>query len=96
MRYSILTIVVAWLAAFGTAEARIVGEDVNYTGDGITMKGYIAYDNKIRGKRPGVLVVHEWWGSNAYARKRARMLAKLGYTAMAVDMYGNGKTAIAV
>jgi len=81
-----------WLSAFGSAEAQVVGEEVNYSGDGITMKGYMAYDNSIKGKRPGVLVVHEWWGQNDYARKRARMLAKLGYTAMAVDMYGNGKT----
>jgi dienelactone hydrolase len=57
------------------------------------MKGYLAYDDAIEGKRPGILVVHEWWGLNDYARKRADMLAKLGYTALAVDMYGNGKTA---
>lgn len=93
MRFSILSVLVVWLSAFGSAEARVVGEEVNYSGDGITMKGYIAYDNAIKGKRPGVLVVHEWWGHNAYARKRARMLASLGYTAMAVDMYGDGKTA---
>jgi len=93
MRLSILSVLVVWLSAFGSAEARVVGEEVNYSGDGITMKGYIAYDNAIKGKRPGVLVVHEWWGHNAYARKRARMLARLGYTAMAVDMYGDGKTA---
>ena len=78
MRFSILSIMVVWLSAFGSAEARVVGEEVNYSGDGITMKGYIAYDNAIKGKRPGVLVVHEWWGHNAYARKRADMLAKLG------------------
>jgi dienelactone hydrolase len=57
------------------------------------MKGYLAYDDKIKDKRPGVLVVHEWWGHNEYARKRARMLAELGYTALAVDMYGDGKQA---
>lgn len=93
MRLSIILVLVCWLSAFGTANAKIVGEEVSYQGDGITMKGYITYDNAIRGKRPGVLVVHEWWGHNDYARKRARMLAKLGYTAMAVDMYGDGKTA---
>jgi len=93
MRFSILSVLVVWLSVFSSAEARVVGEEVNYSGDGITMKGYIAYDNAIKGKRPGVLVVHEWWGHNAYARKRARMLAGLGYTAMAVDMYGDGKTA---
>jgi dienelactone hydrolase len=58
------------------------------------MKGYLAYDESITGKRPGVLVVHEWWGLNDYARKRARMLAELGYTALAVDMYGDGKQAM--
>ena len=75
------------------ANAKIVGKEVDYTADGTTLKGYIAYDDAIKGKRPGVLVVHEWWGHNDYARKRARMLAGLGYTALAVDMYGNGKTA---
>jgi len=93
MRFSILPVLLVWLSAFGSAEARVIGEEINYAGDGITMKGYIAYDNSIKGKRPGVLVVHEWWGHNAYARKRARMLARLGYTALAVDMYGEGKTA---
>lgn len=68
---------------------------ISYTtpsGDTI-LRGYIAYDDSIKGKRPGILVVHEWWGLNDYARKRARMLAKLGYTALAVDMYGDGKQA---
>jgi dienelactone hydrolase len=53
----------------------------------------VAYDDAIKGKRPGVIVVHEWWGQNEYARMRARMLAELGYTAMAIDMYGDGKVA---
>jgi dienelactone hydrolase len=58
------------------------------------MKGYLAYDEGVKGKRPGVLVVHEWWGLNDYARMRARMLAELGYTTLAVDMYGEGKQAM--
>ena len=57
------------------------------------LKGYLAFDDSVEDKRPGVLVVHEWWGHNEYARKRARMLAELGYTALAVDMYGDGKEA---
>jgi dienelactone hydrolase len=69
----------------------VQGKDVSYEANGRTLKGYIAYDDAIKGKRPGVLVVHEWWGQNEYARKRARMLAELGYTALAVDMYGDGK-----
>lgn len=76
-----------------TAHAGIVGKEVTYTSDSLTMKGYLAYDDAIAGRRPGVLVVHEWWGNNAYAHKRAEMLAALGYTALAVDMYGNGMTA---
>lgn len=56
-------------------------------------KGYLAYDEHMQGRRPGVLVVHERWGHNEYARTRARMLAERGYTALAVDMYGDGKQA---
>jgi len=79
--------------AGSVAQAAVHGKEVSYKADGTTLKGYIAYDDAIKGKRPAVLVVHEWWGHNEYARKRARMLAKLGYTALAVDMYGNGKQA---
>ncbi len=68
-------------------------ENVNYTLDSLNMGGYIVYDENIEGKRPAVLVVHEWWGLNEYAKRRARELAGLGYIAMAVDMYGNGRTA---
>jgi len=71
----------------------VVGTEVSYTLDTLTMKGYLANDANASGKRPGVLVVHEWWGHNDYARKRADMLAELGYVALAVDMYGNGKVA---
>lgn len=73
------------------AHAAVQGKEVSYQADGTTLKGYIAYDDAIKGKRPGVLVVHEWWGQSEYARRRARMLAELGYTALAVDMYGDGK-----
>ncbi len=68
-------------------------EDVSYSATGVTMKGFMAYDAGAEEKRPGIIVVHEWWGHNEYARKRARMLADLGYTALAVDMYGAGKQA---
>jgi dienelactone hydrolase len=73
--------------------AAVQGKEVNYSADGTTLKGYLAWDDAIRGKHPGVLVVHEWWGLNDYVRMRARMLAALGYTALAVDMYGDGRTA---
>ena len=76
-----------------SAFAAVKGTPVEYNADGVTLKGYLAYDDAINKPRPAVLVVHEWWGHNAYARKRAEMLAELGYTALAVDMYGDGKTA---
>jgi dienelactone hydrolase len=68
-------------------------EEVEYSDGETTMKGYLAWDANQSGPRPGVLVVHEWWGHNDYARRRARELAELGYTALAVDMYGDGKVA---
>lgn len=82
------------LALAGTAWAeRITTEEITYRANGTELKGFIAYDAQLQGQRPGVLVVHEWWGHNEYVRERARMLAELGYTAFALDMYGDGKTA---
>ncbi|MEO1055033.1 MAG: dienelactone hydrolase family protein [Bacteroidota bacterium] len=75
------------------AAPNVVGEEITYSTDSTEMKGYIAYDASKEGPRPGILVVHEWWGHNEYARKRADMLAELGYVALAVDMYGDGQTA---
>lgn len=75
------------------AAKNITGEEISYAADNITMKGFIAYDAAQTGKRPGVIVVHEWWGHNEYARQRAKMLAEMGYVALAVDMYGDGKKA---
>ena len=71
----------------------VVGEEITYSNGNIEMKGYLAYDKNQEGKRPGVLVVHEWWGHNEYARMRAKKLAELGYVAFAIDMYGGGKIA---
>ncbi len=68
-------------------------EAVNYSANGVNMVGYIAYDSSKAGKLPGILVVPEWWGLNDYPKMRARKLAELGYFAMAVDMYGDGKVA---
>jgi len=74
-------------------QAAVVGKEVSYQAGDTTLKGYLAYDDAHQGRRPGVLVVHEWWGHNAYARKRAGMLAELGYTALAGAVYGGGTTA---
>ena len=72
--------------------AKIVTRTVEYGQDGTVMRGFLAYDDAITSKRPGVLVVHEWWGLNDFARERALKLAGLGYVALAADMYGGGAT----
>lgn len=88
-----------WIMAFLLAVlalptwADVQTREVTYDGGGVSMKGMIAWDNSLRIARPAVLVVHEWWGHNDYARERARQLAAMGYVAMSVDMYGDGKTA---
>ena len=89
---AVLFLLSAW-TGLASAKPKIEGKTVTYSADGVAMKGYLAYDRNIAGSRPGILVVHEWWGLNDYARKRARMLAEMGYTALAVDMYGEGKQA---
>ena len=70
---------------------KIKEESVTYTLDSLNMNNYLVYDENVEGKRPAVLVIHEWWGLNDYTKRRAKMLAELGYVAMAVDMYGNGR-----
>lgn len=86
-----LAMIVLVLFGVVTSQGGIVGKEIDYTADEVTLKGYIAYNDTIKEKRPGVLVVHEWWGNNDYSRMRANMLAELGYVALAVDMYGNGQ-----
>lgn len=66
-------------------------EEVIYQGGDTELKGFLVYDPAIEDPRPGVLVMHEWWGLNEYARSRARQLAKAGYVAFAVDMHGGGQ-----
>ena len=67
--------------------------EVIYSADSMNMVGYFASKAKRGSKVPGILVIHEWWGHNNYARMRADMLAELGYVAFAIDMYGDGKNA---
>ncbi|MBB3059664.1 dienelactone hydrolase [Microbulbifer rhizosphaerae] len=68
-------------------------ETLEYTVDGESFTGYLAYDDSIDGERPGILVIHEWWGHNDFVREQADRLAALGYTAFALDMFGSGKQA---
>ena len=93
MKYLLVLFLMTALFACGPTKPELVEKEISYGAGDVSMNGYLVYDNSIEGKRPGVLVVHEWWGHNEYARERARKLAKLGYVALAVDMYGNGKQA---
>lgn len=90
----VFVLAVGWMLNVATVvRAEVIGSEISYKSGDVSLKGYIAYDNAIKGKRPGVLVIHEWWGHNDHARNRAKMLAGLGYTALALDMYGDGKFA---
>ena len=81
----------ALFVASAPLKAELQTQMVRYKDGEVALQGYFAWDDTIKGKRPGILVVHEWWGLNDYVRKRANMLAKLGYLAFAVDMYGHDK-----
>jgi dienelactone hydrolase len=76
--------------AASPAAAAVATEVVEYRHGDVVLEGYVAYDDAVSGKRPGVIVVHEWMGHNPYVRKRAEQLARLGYVAFAIDMYGKG------
>jgi dienelactone hydrolase len=76
-----------------SVQAEVNGREISYQIDGESYTGYLATDDSISGPRPGVLVVHEWWGHNTHARNSADKLAELGYTAFALDLYGTGKLA---
>lgn len=92
-RFLMVLFLAITLCAASAASAKVSGREVEYRDGDTVLKGYLAQNTALKGKRPAVLVVHEWWGHNEYARKRARMLAEMGYVALAVDMYGDGKTA---
>lgn len=80
------------LLSAASLRAALVTKTVEYRDGGATLKGFLAYDDAVAGPRPGVLVVPEWWGLTDFARERAVALAKLGYAALAADMYGDGVT----
>lgn len=82
-----------WAAIWaGGALGEVRTERIEYKDGPTTLVGYLSYDDATEGKRPGVLVCHEWWGNNEYSRGRAEQLAGLGYIAFALDMYGGGET----
>src|SRR6058998_4383048 len=92
MRKRRALVVGAVLLTLGSAvSAEVKTKEFEYTQGGVTLQGFIAWDGAVKGKRPGVLVVHEWWGHNQHARNQARRLAEAGYVGFALDMFGKGK-----
>src|SRR5437764_3027579 len=81
------------LSLAGTARAAIKEEPVTYKDGETTMKGFVVYDDAKKGKRPGIVLVHEWWGITKHIHNEARRFAREGYTAFIADMFGDGKTA---
>lgn len=81
------------LAAASAASAEVKTTTITYRQGDTPLQGFLAWDDAVPGKRPGVLVVHEWWGQNAHARNQAVRLARAGYVGLALDMYGKGKVA---
>lgn len=90
-RYAVLMASLIAAMVLSPAWAAVKGRTVEYRDGDVELQGYFAWDDAVPGKRPGIIVVHEWWGLNDYAKKRADMLAQLGYAALAIDMYGKGK-----
>ena len=73
-----------------SAQAAIKSELIEYKEGETVLEGYLVYDDAVKGKRPGVIVVHDWMGFGEYGNHRAEQLAQLGYAALAVDIYGKG------
>ena len=90
-KLSVFAAVLFMPGIFSTVSAEVRSEAVSYQDGGANLTGHIYWDDSISGKRPGVLVVHEWWGLNEYVKWRAGQLAQMGYVAFAVDMYGDDK-----
>jgi dienelactone hydrolase len=86
-----LLLVVLILLIGGTpVYAELRTQLIEYHDGEVLLEGYLAYDDSFKTKRPGIMVVHEWWGLNQYIKKRTEELARLGYVAFAADMYGKG------
>jgi dienelactone hydrolase len=88
-----VVLVAVTLCGVTAASAAVRTREVDYSQDGTKLHGVMAWDDAAKGKRPGVLIVHEWWGLNDHTRHQAERLARSGYVAFALDMYGDGKVA---
>jgi len=92
MKKWIITVALSF-GILSVSQAGIKEGPVEYRAGGTVLKGYLVYNDAVKQPRPGILVVHEWWGHNEHTRNSARKLAEAGYVALAVDMYGDGKQA---
>lgn len=102
--FAVLTLVLTAACGGGAGEKKsedtatvsatpvVASREVSYTAGATPLKGFVAWDSSATAKRPGVLVVHEWWGENENTRDQARRLARSGYVGFALDMYGDGKS----
>jgi dienelactone hydrolase len=90
MKYAVWAMLIA-LVLPALAHAEIKTEEVNYTVGDAHLKSTLVYDDSIADKKPGIVVFPEWWGMNDYVKHRARMLAELGYVAIAADLFGDAK-----
>src|SRR5256885_7222066 len=79
------------LLSLSPHSATVKTRELEYRQGETVLQGFVAWDDAARGRRPGVLVVHEWWGHNEHARNQARRLAEAGYVGVAVGMDGKGK-----
>jgi dienelactone hydrolase len=91
MKRIYIVVVAAVLFASSGAAAEVQTRDIEYKEGETVLQGLMAWDDTLKGRRPGVLVVHEWWGHNEHARHQAERLAEAGYVGFALDMYGKGK-----
>ena len=84
------TLLMGLMMVGGIVSAAVQTKEIEYKDGKTVLRGYLAFDNEVKGIRPGILVVHEWKGHGEYVRRRARQLAEAGYVAFAIDMYGKG------
>jgi dienelactone hydrolase len=85
-----ISAILALATVAAIAQSAIVTKRVEYKHGDAVLEGFLAYDDSKTGPRPGIMIVHDWDGLNAYEETRAKMLAELGYVAFAADIYGKG------
>jgi dienelactone hydrolase len=83
-------LLLAGTAMVSMSSGQVKTETVEYKQGDVVLQGYLSYDASVKGKRPAILVVHDWLGVSEYTKMRAEQLAALGYVALTADIYGKG------